>query len=502
MTQREPLTTKSEWTFELLEQYYTEIDRIAKEYLHLDTYSNQVEVVSAEQMLDLYSSVALPISYNHWSFGKDFVQNHRSYKHGQMGLAYEIVANTSPCLVYCMEENTMLMQILVMAHAGFGHNAFFKNNYLFKQWTDAESIVDYLTFAKKYIASCEEKYGIDEVEKVLDACHALRSYGVDRYKRPSKMSLTKEEARQAERVEYIQSQINDLWRTLPPSTKTTEAKHDMFPSQPEENILYFVEKKAPNLPQWKREIIRIVRKISQYFYPQKQTKVINEGFATFVHYMILHKLREENLITDGFMLEFMASHTGVVYQPSFDSKYYSGINPYALGFAIFTDIKRICENPTDEDREWFPKWAGSDWREVVHFAVENFKDESFIRQFLSPKVMRDLKLFSIQDTEREAMYTIGAIHNESGYKRVRSMLADQYDLTTYEPNIQVYNVDRWGDRTLVLRHYMHNDRSLDKDSTKEVLRHLAVLWGFDVCIETVDAAGAITVRLWSNDKTF
>ena len=484
MKNKKPFTTGSEWTFELLDSYYKEIVRIGKDDLGLDIYPNQIEIISAEQMLDLYSSIGLPTSYTHWSYGKDFLKNYNGYKRGEMGLAYEIVINTSPCLVYCMEENTMMMQILVMAHAGIGHNAFFKNNYLFKQWTNADSIVDYLVFAKKYISECEEKYGIDEVENVLDSCHSLSSYGVDKYKHPKNVSMIDEELRQKERNEYIESQLNVLWRTIPNIDDPIDInKHTHIG---EENILYFIEKNAPNLPIWKREIIRIVRKISQYFYPQKQTQVSNEGFATFVHYYIMNKLREENLIDDGFMLEFFISHTSVVKQLPFDHKYYNGINPYALGFAIFMDIKRICENPTQEDKAWFPDLVGSNWKETVIFAMKNFKDESFILQYLSPKVMRDLKLFSIKDLESEDDYKIGSIHDDVGYREVKRALAGQYDITTIEPNIQVHSIDLYGDRSMTLRHFMINDRYLDTKSTREVLKHIINLWGFNVKLETVD----------------
>ncbi|TMP77083.1 SpoVR family protein, partial [Pseudoalteromonas ruthenica] len=109
------------------------------------------------------------------------------------------------------------MQALVMAHACYGHNSFFKGNYLFKTWTDASSIIDYLLFAKNYIAQCEQKYGIDEVENLLDSCHALMNYGVDRYKRPQQISLFEEQKRQKEREDYLQSQVNELWRTIPVS---------------------------------------------------------------------------------------------------------------------------------------------------------------------------------------------------------------------------------------------------------------------------------------------
>ena len=100
------------------------------------------------------------------------------------GLAYEIVINSNPCIAYLMEENTMTMQALVIAHAAYGHNSFFKGNYLFRTWTNADAIVDYLLFARSYIAQCEERYGVDEVELLLDSCHALMNVGVDRYKRP------------------------------------------------------------------------------------------------------------------------------------------------------------------------------------------------------------------------------------------------------------------------------------------------------------------------------
>ncbi|SQJ21585.1 Stage V sporulation protein involved in spore cortex synthesis (SpoVR) [Salmonella enterica subsp. enterica] len=189
------LSDGPDWTFDLLDVYLAEIDRVAKLY-QLDTYPHQIEVITSEQMMDAYSSVGMPINYPHWSFGKKFIETERLYKHGQQGLAYEIVINSNPCIAYLMEENTITMQALVMAHACYGHNSFFKNNYLFRSWTDASSIVDYLIFARNYITRCEERYGVDEVEKLLDSCHALMNYGVDRYKRPQKISLQEEKARQ------------------------------------------------------------------------------------------------------------------------------------------------------------------------------------------------------------------------------------------------------------------------------------------------------------------
>ncbi len=484
------LPEQSEWTFELIEQAHEEIRRVAEAF-GLDTYPNQLEIITAEQMMDAYTSVGMPVSYNHWSFGKHFLSTEKGYKRGQMGLAYEIVINSNPCIAYLMEENSLTMQALVIAHAAYGHNSFFKGNYLFRTWTDAEAIVDYMVFAKNYIAECEQRHGIDAVELLLDSCHAIQNYGVDRYKRPAKLSLAQENARQKEREAYMQSQINELWRTLPRrEEEEVNRLQPRFPPEPEENLLYFIEKYAPLLEPWQREMVRIVRKISQYFYPQRQTQVMNEGWATFWHYTILNQLYDEGVVGDGFMMEFLKSHTNVVYQPPVSSPHYSGINPYALGFAMMTDIRRICEHPTDEDREWFPAIAGSDWRKTLDFAMRNFKDESFIAQYLSPKLIREFHLFAVLDDDNNEKLTISAIHDELGYRYVRQQLAEQYNLGNREPNIQVWSVNTRDDRALTLRHTQFQRRPLNQQAN-EVLKHVARLWGFDVHLDTVAPDGEV-----------
>ncbi|MCK0153369.1 SpoVR family protein [Alcanivorax sp. S6407] len=488
------LSEGSDWNFELLADYDAAIADLAHNKFGLDTYPNQIEVISSEQMMDAYSSVGMPVGYNHWSFGKQFVEVEGRYRRGQMGLAYEIVINSDPCIAYLMEENSITMQALVIAHACYGHNSFFKGNYLFQTWTDASSIIDYLVFARNYIAECEQRHGVTAVEETLDSCHALMNYGVDRYKRPSPISIVEERKRQREREDILQKQVSELWRTFPelqPAIKTREAP-STFPAEPQENLLYFLEKNAPLLQPWQREIIRIVRKMAQYFYPQRQTKVMNEGWACLWHYTLINSLYDEGKVTDGFMLEFLQSHSQVIYQPPFDASFYSGMNPYAIGFNMFQDIRRICENPDDEDREWFPEIAGSDWLETVKFAMQSFKDESFIQQFLSPKMIRQFKLFQISDDDRKDYVEVGAIHNEQGYRRVRESLAEQYNLSIQEPNIQIVSANIHGDRALTLRHQRSDGRPLDDHSTNEVLRHLHRLWQFDVHLESVENGSVVS----------
>ena len=148
--------------------------------------------------------------------------------------------------------------------------------------------------------------------------------------------------------------------------------------------------------------MRIVRKLAQYFYPQAQTKVMNEGWATFWHYTILNRLHETGQVDDGFMLEFLKSHTNVVYQPPVRlARTTAESIPMRWASPMFSDLRRMCEAPTDEDRNWFPDIAGGDWQKTLDFAMRNFKDESFIAQYLSPRLIRELRLFAIADHRAE-----------------------------------------------------------------------------------------------------
>ena len=491
----QPVPDPSDWTFDLIERYH-EVIRQTADRFGLDTYPNQLEIISAEQMMDAYASVGMPVNYRHWSYGKQFLATERRYRRGHMGLAYEIVINANPCISYLMEENTTAMQALVIAHAAYGHNSFFKGNYLFRMWTDASSIIDYLVYARGYVSECEERHGLEEVEAVLDSCHALANHGVDRYRRPAKRSLAREVTEQEERERHAQQQVNELWRTLPFREEKDGGPQaaERFPKEPQENLLYFIEKNAPLLEPWQREIVRIVRKVAQYFYPQRQTQVMNEGWATFWHHKLLNTLYDDGHLSNGMMLEWMTLHTNVIFQPPPGHPAYSGINPYSLGFAIYSDIKRICDDPNDEDRAWFPDWAGAPWLPTLDHAMRNFKDESFISQFLSPRLIREMRLFSIHDDEARSELEVSAIHDDAGYQNLRQTLSRQYDLGTREPSLQVWNVNLRGDRSMTLRHTQYQDRPL-ADNAQEMLKHVARLWGMGVHLESVNAAGTVTQNL-------
>ena len=405
-----------------------------------------------------------------------------------------------------MEENTATMQTLVIGHAAYGHNHFFKNNYLFKEWTDAEGILDYLEYAKGFIAQCEDLYGEREVERLLDAAHALMSHGVFRYKGKRRLDLRKEEKRAILRAQEAERNYNDLWEHTVPAAaakSTTELQEQQRRSLlglPEENILYFLEKKSPKLKVWQREILRIVRHVAQYFYPQSQTKIMNEGCATYVHYGIMERLHQRGQISDGNFQEFLISHTNVITQLPFNHEYFSGWNPYALGFAMMQDIERIVSGKdpltglpcTDEERqehrEWFPDIAEKgDVMGILRDAWANYRDESFISQFLSPRLMRNFRMFYLEDDpERTTGILVRKIHNEYGYRDIRHQFSTLHNVGHAIPSIEIVDVDLMGDRRLELQHKVVNGTYLYKNDLDRVLKHLADLWGYQVRLTEVD----------------
>ena len=490
-----PLFDGAEWNFEQIRKVHDVMGEIALGELGLDIYPNQIEVITAEQMLDAYSSIGMPLMYRHWSFGKRFAHDEAYYKKGMRSLAYELVINSDPCISYVMEENSMTMQALVIAHAAYGHNHFFKNNNQFQLWTQPDHIIDYLGFAKTYVADCEERYGQEAVESVLDAAHALMNQGVSRDLRPRPRNVVKrEQERAAQRRVHEEQTYDVIYQTLPEITREpiTEAAAGAANEQrrlglPEENLLYFLEKNAPKLDDWQRELLRIVRLLSQYFYPQRQTKMMNEGCATFVHYEILNRLYDRGQLTDGTMLEFLHSHSSVIFQPTFNDRRFSGLNPYALGFAMMSDIRRICTEPTQEDRDWFPEIAGcGDWMGTLRQAWAEYRDESFVLQYLSPKLIRDFRLFAVSDDAKDSAMGVAAIHDERGYRDIRRRLSRHYDMSAQDPDLEVTDADLAGSRRLVLTHRVRNGVLLDKTEAERTLQYLAQLWGYRVKLMETD----------------
>jgi spore cortex formation protein SpoVR/YcgB (stage V sporulation) len=222
---------------------------------------------------------------------------------------------------------------------------------------------------------------------------------------------------------------------------------------------------------------------------------MNEGCATYVHYRIMNRLYDLGRISEGSILEFLASHSNVVMQPDFDDPRFSGLNPYALGFEMMRDIERVVTDPTDEDRAYLPQIAGNgDVMGTLKTAWAEFRDDSFIAQYLSPHLIRKLRLFKLADRAEDPHYRVDAIHDERGYDRVRRALARQYDPGHRDPNLQVTGVDLKGNRRLDLTHRLNNDVPLTEQDAVAVLGYIADLWGYDVLLHGLDNDGTERYR--------
>jgi spore cortex formation protein SpoVR/YcgB (stage V sporulation) len=478
----------SDWDFAMIEDIWEDIVKIAKKY-NIDYYEPQIEIISSEQMLDNYSVTGMPVFYPHWSFGKRFTNDKKGYVGGQKGLAFEIVINSNPSICYIMENNTLCLQILVLAHAAVGHSAYFKNNYLFKAHTEADTIIDFLIYGRDYILECETKYGAVKVEKLLDACHALSNFSIDKSVAPKFKSRAFLDALEDAKEKQDLSNVSALWDIL--FDKRTKAKDNHYN---EENILRFIRDNSNVLNEWEKNIISICMYINQYFYPQMQTQVGNEGFATFWHYTLMHDMYEADLIDDGIMLEFLDNHNAVIRQSVafFKDEHgnvqqnanYSGINPYCLGFAMFKDIRRICENPDERDKELMGHLIGKDWVDAVKDAAYNYNDSSFINQFLSPKVIDDLKLLYLTDDTDDMHYDITGTSAESSYKDIRKALSNQYDLQLRLPQLHIGNKisNQIGNEPLILVYNPTNNRDLHDMGAKKTMAFIRKLWGHSVII--------------------
>lgn len=436
------LFSGAEWDIPLLEKIWEEIDIIGKEF-GLDYPESSIEIVSFDQMIANCATHALPSLFNHWTFGLSELQSLQEYKKTGSGLAFEVVINTDPAIAYCQENNSATMQTLVMAHAVCGHGSFFKCNYMFKQFTNSSRILGYMDSYKEFLTECESRYGYQEVEYLLDACFVLQLHSFSTAPRAN-INLEDAWEMMVERLQYNEERDREEDKSLPRGKRDKSIvnkdqidallHNDFYTAQ--ENILALICKQSRKLRPWQKRIVEGYCYMSQYFYPQYLTKVINEGWATFWHYQILKRMHDKGLLNDSSWLEMIDSHCSVVYQPDYSPQ----MNPYALGFAMFMDIKRMSEDPDEEDKKLFPTIAGGDWLENVKYAMENYNDSSFIMQYLSPKVVKKLNLMrlDVSTTKRGShndYYDVLATSDEQDLHAIREALAQSTTMDHMRPRI-------------------------------------------------------------------
>jgi stage V sporulation protein R len=461
-------------TFDELEEWDKRISEIARSF-GLNCYPQEFEICDHFEMLGYMSYSGMPSRYPHWSWGKSYEREKTLYDYGVSGLPYEMVINSKPCLAYLMRDNTDLLQVLTIAHV-YGHNDFFANNFTFTSSFDAQYTIEmFKNHADRVRGYIEDpSIGISEVEKLLDAAHALS------LQRSTNLAIKKISRKEQQHRAWKKAQpVVDEYSNIHPAHKYEQPDLQKNPLHPEPNLLEFIADNNPYLADWQRDILNIVDKETRYFIPQIETKIMNEGWASYWHHKILNELE----IPSGMHLEFMVRHNQVLRPTP------GGINPYHLGFILWHDIERRW-NAGNTGREYSSEKVvdisamderDTPGRKKIFEVRESDRDASFLRRFLTEDIMRELDLFMHEKRGKERVIT--KVSDEESWKDVKEQLLKSVGVGSI-PVIAIVDADHGQRRSLYLKHE-HDGRDLQLEYCERTLEHLGVLWGREVVLETI-----------------
>ncbi|TMN22232.1 SpoVR family protein [Lentibacillus cibarius] len=443
----------------LLNRTIDEITEIASGF-GLDFYPMRYEICPAD-IIYTFGAYGMPTRFSHWSFGKQF---HKMKTHYDLGLSqiYELVINSNPCYAFLLDSNSLIQNKLIIAHV-LAHSDFFKNNARFAN--TRRDMVESMTATAERIENYELIHGKEQVEQFLDAVLSIQEHIDPSLIRPD---VPDEPDEQPTVQANAKTPYDDLWEmdeTMQRNKRLPVKRQEKFPPKPEKDVLLFIEEYSRELEDWQRDILTMMREEMHYFWPQLETKIMNEGWASYWHQRIL---REMDLTSDE-AVEFASLNASVV-QPSKQQ-----INPYYLGIKIFEDIERRYNNPTEEMRN-LGVVPGSG-REKIFEVREIESDISFIRNYLTKDLVNqeDMYLFEKQGSD----YTI----TDKDYEQVRDQLVSMRENGGF-PFITVENGDYMRNGELYLMHG-YEGTELDLHYLENVLPYIYQLWGRAVHIETV-----------------
>jgi len=418
-------------------------------------------LVRAEVVYDV-SARGLPGRYSHWRFGQIYEQMKRDHDAGRSRI-YELVVNTHPAHAYLLDGNSLVAQLLVIAHV-LGHAVVFDRSRYFEPAD--KGFLTRVRAAAERIDRYMTQYGRAVVEDFIDACEALAttlplSQLGGRYveEEPSDWPQPYDELFPAE-VDARRQRV----------AEERERLRRRFPRHPERDILGFVMQHARYLEDWQRDVIGIIREDQRYFAPQFTTKLIHEGMATWTHNTLLQRLR----LGSADFVEYQALNAAVT-QP-----HHFRINPYNLGWLLMREIERIAREPSDEERERW-SWAGEiDPVEQLLHIVEGYDDASLVAEFVTDRVCEEAKLYSWARSAQPPGLQI--TNRDPG--EVRAALLRSH-VNAGLPVVEIVDANRAGRGELVLEHRVEGV-GLDPEYAKGTLVHLAALWGSGVEICTVE----------------
>lgn len=473
---------------------------------HLDPFPTIFEVVPPKVMNQI-GSYGIPNRYSHWTFGRTFRQMKTQYDYG-LSKIYELVINSDPSQAFLLENNPTIENKFVMAHV-LGHTDFFKNNFRFANTRrDMPSVAE--RHAEK-IADYEEKYGRLNVEMILDATLSIEEhvdpFTPNRMSRDDELKYWRDNAYKArDSTENEKAQFSDMIESR--KHKTVEqnlgqtALH--IPPLPDKDLLGFIRNHAPYLEDWQRDVVDIVRSEAIYFYPQKRTKIMNEGWAAYWHKRIMREMGDRELITDDENESWWKLHSSVV-APNPRS-----LNPYYLGMKVYEYLEDYYNGNLDEDEiSWleergetiYPHFEGdlkdSPAADKLREVMMHNDDQSFIRNYFDRNIAKRMDMYIYESTTD----VYGLEHTrikEAGWEEIREKLVSMLD-NAGTPHIHVVDGDFNHSGQLYLKHTF-DGRSLDKSYINKTLIYINRLWGRQVHLETPNDDGTL-VRYTCNGSS-
>jgi stage V sporulation protein R len=431
----------------------------------LDPYPQEFEICDQEQMLSYMVYSGMPSHYPHWSYGKAYEKLKTLYDYGLSGLPYEMVINSNPCIAYLMRDNTLALQVLTIAHV-YGHNDFFKNNFTFRTIRAEFTIETFKAHAKRVRHYVEDpSIGLEKVEPILDAAHAL---SLQCRRNLSIRKQTEEEQRESKLEDSKPS--SDPFQSVHRRQEWVSPDLGKIPLYPEEDILLFIRDHNPHLAEWEKDLLTIVHEQAQYFVPQIETKIMNEGWASFWHKRILETLD----LPQSLRMEFLVRHTQVL------SPIPGGLNPYHIGMKVWEDIEKRWSQPSQEkETEQGPTKKSA--KDKLFEVREVERDSSFLRRYLTEELVRELNLFEYQSRGNDKV--ISRVADEDNWQAIKDTLIQNVGTGTI-PVIKVEDADYGNNRGLFLTH-AHDGRDLQLEYAEKTLQYLRQLWGREVTLETV-----------------
>lgn len=443
-----------------LEYAISEITEIATGF-GLDFYPMRYEICPPE-IIYTFGAYGMPTRFSHWSFGKQFHKMKLQYDFG-LSKIYELVINSNPCYAFLLDSNSLVQNKLIVAHV-LAHCDFFKNNIRFQN--TKRDMVESMAATADRIREYEILHGKSEVETFLDAVLAIEEHIDPSHMRP-KLSWSIDDEEESEEIKLAPTEYDDLWSLDGTINleKPKPNKHKKIPPRPEKDVMLFIEHYSRELTDWQRDIMTMIREEMLYFWPQLETKIMNEGWASYWHQRIIRELD----LSSGEAIEFAKLNAGVV-QPSRTS-----INPYYLGLKVLEDIEERYDNPTDEMKKLGVK--PNSGREKIFEVREIESDISFLRNYLTKDlVMReDMYLFQKQGKEYKVV--------DKAWKEVRDQLVNMRVNGGF-PYITVNDGDYMRNGELYLKHW-YEDVELDLKYLEKVLPYIHQLWGRSVHLESI-----------------